>query len=136
MMTMTETAPLTDVFSLASPGTGDSLGARIRLLRRRRGLTQEGLAAAVGVSRSAVALWETNRGGEAQNLSAIATALKVPIEYFINGMARQDVQMVLSFEEASLVQLYRQCAAPERLTLLRTAGRLTSQSRRTARDDG
>jgi len=35
------------------------LGKRIRLARERAGLTQEAMAEAIGVSRTAVARWET-----------------------------------------------------------------------------
>ncbi len=128
---MRKASRLTDMFSLMSPGSEDSVGARIRLLRQHRGLTQEAFAEALGgVSRSAVALWETNRGGEAHNLPRIAEVLGVSVEFFVNGMARQDVTATLSMDELALVRLYRECNAPEQLTLLRTAGRLNKQSAR------
>ena len=122
---------LTDVFSLTNPGSEDSVGARIKLLRQHRGITQEELADAIGgVSRSAVALWETNRGGEANNLPRIAEVLGVSVEFFINGMATHDVTERLSMDESALIGLYRGCTVSERLTLLRTAGRLKKQADR------
>lgn len=128
---MPRTSRLTDVFTLQGGESGDSVGARIRLLRQHRGLTQEALADAIGgVSRSAVALWETNRGGEAQHLSRIADVLGVSVEFFINGMARQNVQATLTLDEHALIDLYRACDAAERLTLLRSAGRLQRRSAR------
>lgn len=39
----------------------DTIGGRIATTRRDRGMTQEKLAVALGVSRSAVAQWETDR---------------------------------------------------------------------------
>jgi DNA-binding transcriptional regulator YiaG len=51
-----------------TPGTHaakDSIGMLIRMLRQQSGLTQENLADALGVGRSLVARWETDRGGEA-----------------------------------------------------------------------
>src|ERR1700729_3299606 len=53
-----------------------AMGARVRALRRARGLTLEGLAAASGVSRSMIS--EIERGGRAPTvlvLDRIATAL-------------------------------------------------------------
>ena len=54
-------------------------GARLRTVRRTRGLTQGELATATGVSRSAVAQWETGRASCGGRLRAIAAALNVPI---------------------------------------------------------
>jgi transcriptional regulator with XRE-family HTH domain len=127
---MTRANRLTDVFSLVDPDAEHSVGSWIRVLRRHRGLTQEDLAGAVGVSRSAVALWETDRGGEAQKLPAIADILDVPVEFFINGMARREITLKLSPDEASLVQRYRECDAPGQLTLIRTADRLNKKHSR------
>ena len=62
------------------------LGARIRSARESKGLTQGGLAALVGVSRSAVAQWETGRSGQVgANLAAIARALDVGVEHLLLG---------------------------------------------------
>ena len=58
-----------------------SAGARIRAARVEKGWTQDDLAAAVGVSRSAVAQWETDRAGQIRgNLARIAEALGVSLE--------------------------------------------------------
>ena len=54
------------------------IGARIRTARQEQGWTQEKLATAVGVSRSAVAQWETGRAGQVTpNLTRIAETLGV-----------------------------------------------------------
>ncbi len=52
-------------------------GARLRQVRLARGLTQEDLANKTGVSRSAVAQWETGRAGLVDKLQKIAVALDV-----------------------------------------------------------
>src|SRR5581483_3037042 len=58
------------------------IGERIRAARQARGMTQEQLADEVGVSRSAVAQWETGRAGQLTgNLSRIAEVLGVGIEH-------------------------------------------------------
>src|SRR5271170_1097962 len=69
-------------------GMSDSqaIGERIRLARQERGLTQEQLAEAVGVTRSAVAQWETGRAGQVTgNLSRIAAVLEVGVGHLMFG---------------------------------------------------
>ena len=62
------------------------MGIRIRDVRRERGWTQDQLANAVGVSRSAVAQWETGRAGQVTtNLTRIAEVLEVGVEYLMYG---------------------------------------------------
>ncbi len=62
------------------------MGARIRAARAERGWTQDALAEAVGVSRSAVAQWETDRAGQVRDtLPRIAAALGVSVEYLLTG---------------------------------------------------
>ena len=66
--------------------TSQDIGTRIRMARRERGLTQDDLADQVGVSRSAVAQWETGRTGQITgNLSRIADVLEVNVEYLMFG---------------------------------------------------
>jgi len=58
------------------------IGARIRTAREEQGWTQDQLAEAVGVSRSAVAQWETGRAGQVTtNLTRVAEALGVGVEH-------------------------------------------------------
>lgn len=115
---------LTDLFTMMNPTSADSVGYRIRLLRMQKGITQEEFARRVCVSRSAVALWETNRGGEARHLSKIAAVLGVPVESFLNGMMRSETSETVTADEGALLSLYRGCRAANRLALLRTAGRM------------
>ncbi|MBE7212529.1 MAG: helix-turn-helix transcriptional regulator [Gluconacetobacter diazotrophicus] len=127
---MHKPSSLTDAFSVADPAAADSVGARIRLLRQRRGMTQGQLAGELGVSRSAIALWETDRGGETNHLTEIAATLGVKVDFFLTGMATQAVTAMLSVDENVLLTLYRACGAAERLALLRSAGRLRARSAR------
>ncbi len=115
---------LINLFTLSDPDAKDSVGARIRLLRQRRGMTQSELGAAMGVSRSLVALWETNRSSEAHNLPQLSNTLGVSQEFFINGMIRGGVTMTLSSDEHALLVIYRSCSETQRLVLLRKAGQL------------
>lgn len=112
-------------------GTG-GVGARIQAARRAAGLTQEGLASAVGVSRSAVAQWETERAGQVgANLARVAAALGVSSEHLLTGGVPADGGMVAeSGPELALVRLYRGMAEADRAHLMRTAVLLSRQSGR------
>ena len=98
-----------------------SLGERIAALRRGRGLSQAQLAQATGVSRSAVAQWETDRAGQISgNLSRIAQVLDVSLEVLLHGEAARAPEG-LKGDELALLRLYRACAADQRAELLRQA---------------
>lgn len=65
----------------------DSLGIRIRVARRRKNMTQANLAAALGVSRSAVGNWEGagKTMPDASNLIGIAATTGVSCDWLISG---------------------------------------------------
>jgi transcriptional regulator with XRE-family HTH domain len=102
-----------------------STGARIRAARLERGWTQDDLAAAVGVSRSAVAQWETDRAGQIRaNLARIADVLQIPVEHLIYGDEKLAPAQAARGDELALLRLYRECSPDDRQILLRTARRL------------
>ena len=99
-------------------------GARIREARRARGMTQADLAAAVGVTRSAVAQWETDRAGQVTgNLARIAGVLGVPMAQLVASDVTAGV-VTADGSELALLRLYRDCSPADRQLLLRTAVRL------------
>lgn len=101
------------------------IGARIRAARQERGWTQEKLAAAVGVSRSAVAQWETGRAGQVTpNLARIAETLAVGVEFLTHGGDKRAPFQAGTGDEAAMLRLYRECSPEDRQLLLRTAHRL------------
>ena len=105
--------------------TPPDIGMRIRAARQNRGLTQDELADQVGVSRSAVAQWETGRSGQVTgNLSRIAGALEVNVEYLMYGDDKRAAAEVRQGDELALLRLYRECDPDDRQMLLRTARRL------------
>ena len=105
--------------------TPQDIGSRIRATRRERGLTQDELADQVGVSRSAVAQWETGRTGQVTgNLSRIAGALGVNVEYLMVGDDKRASGEARGGDELALLRLYRECEPEDRQMLLRTARRL------------
>ena len=104
------------------------IGTRIRKVRRERGWTQDQLANAVGVSRSAVAQWETGRAGQVTgNLTRIAATLEVGVEYLMYGDDKRTASDVRQGDELALLRLYRECSPEDRQLVLRTARRLAGQ---------
>ncbi len=102
------------------------LGTRIRAVRLAQGLTQEQLARAVGVTRSAVAQWETGRAGQVGgNLTRIAQVLGTNAAFLLSG--EQDAgaaPLPLRGDEMALLRAYRDCTPEDRALLVRTAVRL------------
>lgn len=99
------------------------IGVRIREARQAAGLTQAELAELVGVSRSAVAQWETGRTGQVgTNLTRIAEVLGVAAGHLLEG-SRVEASP-LEGTEVALLRLYRNCSAEDRAFLLRTAVKL------------
>lgn len=65
-----------------------TIGEKIKQLRRGRGLSQEKLAEALHVSRSAVAKWETDGGiPEIENLTRLAAVLGVSLDELVGNTA-------------------------------------------------
>jgi len=111
------------------------VGARIRSAREKMGLTQAALAAQVGVTRSAVAQWETGRAGQVGwNLAQIAAVLGVGVEHLLLGPGPGAVASELGWadsmtgDELALLRLYRECGAEDRAALLRLARRFAQES--------
>jgi transcriptional regulator with XRE-family HTH domain len=105
--------------------TPHNIGPRIRAERQRRGMTQDELARTIGVSRSAVAQWETGRTGQITgNLSRIAAALGVGVEFLVYGEDKHAPAEARQGDELALLRLYRECEPEDRQMLLRTARRL------------
>ncbi len=110
----------------------DGAGARIRAARVTRGMTQADLAAAVGVTRSAVAQWETDRAGQLRgNVARIASALGISVGHLIQGDPHGDARADHGTELAML-NLFRACSEADRQLLLQTARRLARTARAAA----
>jgi transcriptional regulator with XRE-family HTH domain len=100
-------------------------GKRIRDARHDHGWTQDDLARTVGVSRSAVAQWETGRSGQVRgNIARIARALQVDVEYLLYGTRLRDPLQISGGDELALLRFYRACLPEDRQALLHTARRL------------
>jgi transcriptional regulator with XRE-family HTH domain len=66
-----------------------SMGLRIKTLRESKGLTQQGLADALGVTRAAVSLWELDQTKNIKNVTMLALVqiLGTTQEYLLFGPA-------------------------------------------------
>lgn len=103
----------------------EGVAARIRESRRRLGLTQEELARRIGVSRSAIAQWETDRTGQVRaNLARVAAVLGVSIGYLLTGESYGVDLGVETAGERALLNLYRQIQDAGRAELLRQGRRI------------
>ncbi len=105
-----------------------TLGARIRALRRARGLTQDRLASSTGVSRSAVAQWESDRAGHSAGmLRRIAEVLGVSVGVLRNGWEGA-AQQALTPQEIALLRLYRGCSPEDRSVLMHVAEKIAAST--------
>ena len=106
-----------------------TLGARIRALRRARGLTQDRLASSTGVSRSAVAQWESDRAGHSAGmLRRIAEVLGVSVGVLRNGWENSSQQAPLTPQEIALLRLYRGCSPEDRSVLMHVAEKIAAST--------
>lgn len=106
----------------SSKDSQETVGARIRASRLANDMTQEAFAEKLGVSRSAVAQWETDRAGQVRaNMERIAKVLQVPLSYLLSGEAAS-----LQGDEQSLLRLYRACTKEDRKLVTQTAQRLAN----------
>ncbi len=110
---------------MQTPDPAD-LAARIRAVRLARGLTQGQLALAVGVTRSAVAQWETGRAGQlGSNLARVAEILGTTAGYLLGGaLGEGAAPMPMQGNEMALLRAYRDCSPEDQALLLHTAIRL------------
>jgi transcriptional regulator with XRE-family HTH domain len=108
-----------------------SAGERIRAARVAAGLTQEALAREVGVTRSAVAQWETDRAGQiGGNLARIAEILGVSVGHLLTGVSSEGGAAAEHGTELALLRLYRTLGPEDRALIMRTAARLARQQRK------
>jgi transcriptional regulator with XRE-family HTH domain len=107
----------------------DSIGERIRTARHDKGWTQDALADAIGVSRSAVAQWETDRTGQGTgHLIRIASVLEIGLEWLIDGIGRNG-PAIAADEETLMIRLYRECSPEDQRIIFEIARRLSRAER-------
>ena len=99
-----------------------TMGMRIRAARRALGMTQEQLAAAVGVTRSAVAQWKPTGPARSAPTSPVAAALGLTVEHLLTGMFYR--LGCIAGEGVAMLRAFRACEEGDRALLLRTAVRL------------
>ena len=116
---------------------------RIRLARRTVGMSQNQLAQAVGVQRSAVSHWEAPKGKNpnVSHLREVAQVTGIQFEWLVTGrgdmglskdaqldsIATAEALLVESPLEFRLVQAFREVPLRARLSLLEVMEELASQ---------
>lgn len=71
-----------------------TFGEKLKEARKKAGLTQEELAELIGISRAAVAKWETDNGlPDIENLKAAAKLLDVSIDYLLDDGGSIDLSV-------------------------------------------
>lgn len=117
----------------AVPAPVEGVAGRIRDIRRSLGLTQEELASRIGVSRSAIAQWETDRTGQVRaNLARVAAVLGVSVGYLLTGESTAAELGAETADERALLNLYRQIQDPGRAEVLRQVRRILAAQEREA----
>ena len=116
---------------MAGDDAAGTLGTRIRILRRARGLTQDRPASFTGVSRSAVAQWESDRAGHSAGmLRRIAEALGVSVGMLRDGWeVPEEPRTMLTPQESALLSLYRRCSEQDQAVLMHVAEKVAASSR-------
>ena len=72
-----------------------TIGEKIKSARKQCGLSQEQLSEKLGVSRSAVAKWESDKGlPDIENIQIIAKLLNVSLDYLLDKDENIDVSVV------------------------------------------
>lgn len=86
----------------------ETLGRRIGVMRRKRGMTQEYLAGALGVSPQAVSKWENDQNApDVGMLVKLADVLEVTTDYLLTGDKAPRVTWAPDREEAPRAKVIR-----------------------------
>lgn len=89
----------------------ECLGQYIAKRRKYMGLTQEELAEKVGVSKSAIAKWETDRGlPDRDNLKRLSVVINVPVEemhrIIDKAGQKEDVNVNITSDVVAVLESY------------------------------
>ncbi|MCX2563694.1 helix-turn-helix domain-containing protein [Acetobacter thailandicus] len=96
---------------------GNDLGQRMKILRKASGMTQQQVADSLGVSRPAIAFWETGREGSARkHIPKLAELFGVDPEIFLTGHTQIDIPLVVSPDEHDMIGLYRMLDASRKVS--------------------
>lgn len=92
-----------------------SLGERIKTARELLGMTQKDLSKQMGVSRGAVALWETDKTRpDHSRLVKLATLLGTDATFLLSGTSGQESEGAPPHEFAALIEAWRLLLPDER----------------------
>ena len=90
-----------------------NVGEKIKALRQQNGLSQEGLANKLGVSRQAISKWETNRGvPDIENLKCLSKLINVSLDYLVdegNDELYDQINEKINLEEYNAIKHSYKC---------------------------
>gem|GEM_PF-4810874 len=99
----------------------EEMGARLRAERNRLDLTQDQMAALVGVSKRALASYEVGTREAGAALLSLAAGVDVDVLFVLTGAMSPQAAKSLSADEAGFVAVLRDIADSDRSVLMRTA---------------
>ena len=90
-----------------------NVGEKIKALRQQNGLSQEGLANKLSVSRQAITKWETNRGlPDIENLKCLSKLFNVSLDYLVtegNDELSAQINEKINLEEYNAIKHSYKC---------------------------
>lgn len=97
-----------------------TLGDKIRLHRKRLGMTQTELGEKLGVKVNAVSKWECGRVEDipTSKIKALADLFEVPVSYLIDD---KNNSLTLSKEAIDFLEIFNKLSPSDRAVLLGTA---------------
>ena len=96
------------------------IGQRIQLLRKAAGLSQQAFASMLGMSRSAIAFWETGRSSSIHDhIPRIAQVFGISEEVFLNGHNNERTSIEITADEGNIIRLYRSLSMEGRLQAIK-----------------
>lgn len=102
-----------------------TVGIRIQSLRASKGMTQDEFAGMLGITRSAIAQWETDRAvPAAQKMQKIEKILGSTANYILTGEVGD-----LTKQETGLIESFRACGLTDRFVIFELADRLSKSPR-------
>lgn len=94
--------------------TNETMGLRIRMQRRKLGMTQEQLAAKLYVTKATISFYENDSADiKASVISELATILRTSPDYLIWGVEEDKESKALEPDTARLVAAFESIADPK-----------------------
>lgn len=95
------------------------IGARIKALRKAKGLTHAEVAVMCGISANAVSQWETGRcSPERDNLLKLASRLETTFAYLLQGDGHAEIAQAVTPSALKIFDLTRRLPAEDHIAII------------------